>query len=161
MQNSSEVLTGLVVGRKRDGRCEYDPVLKQELVRRCLAPGVSVARMAMQHGINANLLRVWIMKSQGQSVISPLSDMAAKVPEISHAFVPVQIQASAAPTIQTPPTRMTRVQSSLPATLPMRIQVRLPNGVEVDLGETRLDELTGVMQILDLTRFHGRYELLH
>ena len=51
-------------------------------------------------------------------------------------------------TIQTPPTRMTRVQSSLPATLPMRIQVRLPNGVEVDLGETRLDELTGVMQIL-------------
>jgi hypothetical protein len=30
----------------------------------------------------------------------------------------------------------------------MRIQVRLPNGVEVDLGETRLDELTGVMQIL-------------
>jgi transposase len=148
MQNNSEVLTGLVVGRKRDGRCQYDPVLKQELVRRCLVPGVSVARMAMQHGINANLLRLWIMKSQGQSVISPPSDMPAKGPEISHAFVPVQLQASAAPTMQAPPARMARAQSSLPATLSMRMHVRLPNGVEVDLGEACLDDLTGVMQIL-------------
>jgi transposase-like protein len=148
MQNNSEVLTGLVVGRKRDGRCQYDPVLKQELVRRCLAPGVSVARMAMQHGINANLLRVWIMKSQGQRVISPLSDMPAKVLEISHPFVPVQIQAPAAPTRQAPPARLSCTQSSLPATLPMRMQVRLPNGVEVDLNEVRLDDLTGVMQML-------------
>jgi transposase len=60
MQNTSEVLTGLVVGHKRDGRCQYDPQVKQELVRRCIHPGVSVARIAMQHGVNANLLRVWI-----------------------------------------------------------------------------------------------------
>ncbi len=148
MQNHSEVLIGLVVGRKRDGRCQYDPVLKQELVRRCLAPGVSVARMAMQHGINANLLRIWIMKSQGQSVISSPSDMPAKVPEISHPFVPVQIQAPAAPTMQAPPARMTRAHSSLPATLPMHMQVRLSNGIEVDLNEVRLDNLTAVMQML-------------
>lgn len=50
--------------------------------------------------------------------------------------------------MQTIPTRMSRAQSSLPATLPMRMQVRLPNGVEVDLGEARLDDLTGVMQML-------------
>lgn len=118
MQNNTEVLIGLVVGRRRDGRCQYDPVLKQELVRRCLAPGVSVARMAMQHGIHANLLRIWIMKSQGQSVISPPLDMPAKVPDISHPFVPVQIQAPAAPTMQAPPARVSRAQSSLPATLP-------------------------------------------
>lgn len=148
MQNNSEVLSGLVVGHKRDGRCRYDPDVKQELVRRCLAPGVSVARMAMQHGINANLLRLWIMKSQGRSVISPQSGVPAKGQETSHAFVAVQIQAPGAPTMQTMPARLSRAQSSLPATLPLRMQVRLPNGVEVDLGEACLDDLTGVMQML-------------
>ena len=53
MQNNSEVLIGLVVGHKRDGRCRYDPQVKQDLIRQCMMPGVSVARMAMQHGINA------------------------------------------------------------------------------------------------------------
>jgi transposase len=148
MQNNSEVLSGLVVGHKRDGRCRYDPDVKQELVRRCMAPGVSVARMAMQHGINANLLRLWIMKSQERSVISPHPGVPAKGQEISHAFVPVQIQAPGAPTTQSVPARMSRAQSSLPATLPLRMQVRLPNGVEVDLGDARLDDLTGVMQML-------------
>lgn len=60
MENDSEVLSGLVLGRIRDGRCRYDPQVKQELVRRCLQPGVSVAAMAMRHGVNANLLRKWI-----------------------------------------------------------------------------------------------------
>lgn len=54
MQNNSEVLSGLVVGHKRDGRCRYDPQVKQELIRQCMMPGVSVARMAIQHRINAN-----------------------------------------------------------------------------------------------------------
>jgi hypothetical protein len=57
MENTAEVLSGLVLKRIRDGRCRYDPQVKQELVTRCLQPGVSVARMAMQHGVNANLLR--------------------------------------------------------------------------------------------------------
>ncbi len=50
--------------------------------------------------------------------------------------------------MQTMPARLSRAQSSLPATLPLRMQVRLPNGVEVDLGEACLDDLTGVMQML-------------
>jgi hypothetical protein len=50
MQRNSEVLNGLVVGHKRDGRCRYDPQVKQELVRQCMMPGVSVARMAMHLG---------------------------------------------------------------------------------------------------------------
>lgn len=50
----------LVVGRKRDGRHCYDPEAKRELVEACLRPGVSVAGMALEHGINANLLRKWI-----------------------------------------------------------------------------------------------------
>ena len=30
----------------------------------------------------------------------------------------------------------------------MRIQVQLPNGISVDLGQARMEELSGVMQML-------------
>jgi transposase len=41
--------------RRREHRAEF----KQELVARSLQPGVSVAAIAMEHGINANLLFGW------------------------------------------------------------------------------------------------------
>jgi hypothetical protein len=36
MQNNPVVLSGLVAGRIRDGRCRYDPQVKQELVGQCM-----------------------------------------------------------------------------------------------------------------------------
>ena len=50
----------LIAGHGRDGRCLYDPEAKRELVRICLQPGLSVAKVALEHGINANLLRKWV-----------------------------------------------------------------------------------------------------
>ena len=35
MNENTEVLSRLVVGHKRDGRCQYDPAAKQELIRQC------------------------------------------------------------------------------------------------------------------------------
>ena len=67
---NAELLARLVVGRKRDGRCTYDPLAKQALVGECLKPGVSVARVAMLYGLNANLLRTWIAKSSQPKVLS-------------------------------------------------------------------------------------------
>jgi transposase-like protein len=58
-----DVVPGLIKGYKSDGRCVYDAAAKRELVRRCHQPGISVAAMALAHGINANLLRAWITKS--------------------------------------------------------------------------------------------------
>lgn len=55
-----DVVPGLIRGHKRDGRCIYDRRAKQELVRRCRQPGVSVAAIALAHGLNANLVRKWI-----------------------------------------------------------------------------------------------------
>ena len=37
-------------------RCVYDKQAKPELVRRCQQPSVSVAALALAHGLNANLL---------------------------------------------------------------------------------------------------------
>ena len=59
-ERSIDVVPNLVRGQKRDGRCVYDRRAKQELVRRCQQPGVSVAATALAHGLNANLLRKWI-----------------------------------------------------------------------------------------------------
>ena len=60
MGHSMELVGNLVRGRKSNGRRVYHPAAKRELVRRCLEPGVSVAGLALAHGINANLLRKWI-----------------------------------------------------------------------------------------------------
>jgi transposase-like protein len=57
---TSELKARLIVGRKQDGRCVYDPKAKRELIEACMAPGVSVARLALDHGLNANLLRTWV-----------------------------------------------------------------------------------------------------
>ncbi len=58
-----DLVPGLVRGQKRNGRCVYDKQAKAELVRRCQQPGVSVAALALAHGLNANLLRKWITVS--------------------------------------------------------------------------------------------------
>lgn len=144
MQRNSELLNGLVVGQKRDGRCRYDPQLKQELIRQCMLPGVSVARMAMQHGINANLLRTWITKAQSSKAITVQRAVSEIAAQDVQAFVPVQVQAGAAVAM---PAKACGAASKSPL-VSMRIQVQLPNGIAVDLGQTRMEELSGVMQML-------------
>ncbi len=47
----------LVTWRKNDRRAVDDPQAKAEVVLACLKRGGSVARMALQCGIKANLLR--------------------------------------------------------------------------------------------------------
>jgi transposase len=46
----------------RNGRRRYEAASKERLVTACLEPGVSVSRLALEHGVNANLLRMWIKK---------------------------------------------------------------------------------------------------
>ena len=164
MQSNSEVLSGLVVGRMRDGRCRYDPQVKQELVGQCMLPGVSVARMAMQHGVNANLLRAWISKwktksqsSQAITVRRAVSETATWDVQEVPAFVPVQVEAvavsaaDASSAMTAMPTKACGAASksaAVSALVSMRIQVQLPNGISVDLGQARMQELSGVMQML-------------
>ena len=142
MEKDSEVLSGLVIGRLRDGRCRYDPQVKQELVRRCLQPGVSVARMAMQHGVNANLLRKWITQRQSRNAIA----VQTAAPQDSSAFLAVQL--SGAPNAgKAVPPKVPEAPSHA-VTQPMHLRVQLPNGVAVNLGATEVQDLLAVMQTL-------------
>lgn len=65
-ENNPELKTKLIVGHKRDGRCVYSEQGKHALVEACLRPGVSVAKMALSNGVNANLVRKWITEYQAQ-----------------------------------------------------------------------------------------------
>ena len=62
MGQAVDLVPNLVLGRKSNGRSRYDAVAKRELVLRCLQPGVSLAATALAHGLNANLLRKWVVK---------------------------------------------------------------------------------------------------
>ena len=65
-EHSGELIPNLVRSRKTNGRSVYDKAAKRELVRRCLQRGVSLARTALDHGINANLLRRWVRQQVGK-----------------------------------------------------------------------------------------------
>jgi len=76
-ENTSEIIENLVIGRKQDGRARYSKQAKRDLVEACLRPNVSVARMALVNGLNANLLRKWIMQYQTQEAFPIGGDQSA------------------------------------------------------------------------------------
>jgi len=123
-ENTTEIAKRLVIGHKRDGRNCYDPEVKRELVEACLRPGVSVARLAMQHGVNANLLRIWIGQYRKQR------ESSLAIPTPFSAFVPV-------------------VAAKMPA-LEHRAGplATLPNGVKLDLSGMTADALADVLNCL-------------
>jgi transposase len=61
-QKPAELVEGLIVKTGAYGRRTYSAQAKRILVQLCKAPGVSVAGLALAHGINANLLRRWIVR---------------------------------------------------------------------------------------------------
>lgn len=146
MENDSEVLSGLVVKRTRDGRCRYDPQIKQELVRRALQPGVSVAKLAMQHGVNANLLRKWINQRQHRSALAVQQTTSEMAPQNSPDFLAVRL--SGAPNAATAVSKKAPTAPSKAPAQSMQLHVQLPNGIAVDLGTNEMQDLRAVMQTL-------------
>ena len=149
MQVKTEVMRRLVLGRDRGGRCKYDPQAKTELIQECMKPGVSVARMAMQHGINANLLRAWITKVQSANAIAMQISPTEAALDTTQAFVPVMLETTVAPELQVNIAATAPQRQGKPTTTLLRIQIHLANAVTVDLGETRIDELSQVLQVLN------------
>ena len=59
-EKSADVVAGLVIKQGKNGRRSYSVPAKRALADLCRQSGVSVARTALTHGVNANLLRRWI-----------------------------------------------------------------------------------------------------
>lgn len=66
-------------------RRRYGPELKEQILAECAVPGTSVAKVALSHGINANIVHGWRkLARQGQPVEAPAPQ-----------FVPVTVAAAA------------------------------------------------------------------
>jgi transposase len=125
----------LVIGHKRDGRSIYDTQAKRELVQACRRPGVSLAKVARKCGINANVLSNWVRLHERSKVAAPAgSGEVVDMP--APAFVPVQLE----PTAQEQ------------AAFPVNVQVRLPNGVVVDMQGCELEHAGRLIEALGRMR---------
>ncbi|RYF55649.1 MAG: transposase [Comamonadaceae bacterium] len=54
-----------------NGKRRYTSAFKAWIVEQCLRPGVSLAGIALANGLNANLVRKWVGKRAGATVVSP------------------------------------------------------------------------------------------
>lgn len=124
MENKSRLSRTLVVGHRSNGRCRYDPEAKRELVEACLQPGISVARMALEHGINANLLRKWINQYREH-----VSSVPPSTPATRSAFAPVLTLAG-------------------PKSVDASLSVTLANGVKLELLGVGLTDLAPLLKCL-------------
>jgi transposase len=96
-------------------RRDHSPELKRQLVERALKPGASVAAIALEAGINANLLFTWRREQR---------DATATVP--AAALLPVNVEEPVTSAAQAAPPRS-------------------PSGtIEIDIGRARV-RLRGVV----------------
>ena len=79
---ASEVSSELGRRRRRMHSAEF----KARVVAACSAPGVSVAAVAMAHGVNANLARRWVVAAERRSGSGQLTTAAAP-----STFVPMML----------------------------------------------------------------------
>ncbi len=124
----------LVVGHKRDGRSVYDEAAKAELVELCLQPGVSVARLARECGVNANQVSRWLRERGQQRKRAAVSRSVQVAPP----FVEVPVRSVPAE----------RATLEVDEACNMKLQARLPNGITVELCSVGLHQLAEVLQTL-------------
>lgn len=149
MEDDDQKLRVRLVGR--DGRRRYDPASREHLVAACLEPGVSVSRLALAHGVNANLLRKWIKKAKQVPV----------PPSPPPAFIPVQIEStsdrallrqSSMAAVDLPGTcdgvGGSTSKGAAPFSSPAKVSASLPNGVKLTLESGDFDALTAIIGAL-------------
>ncbi|SAL07065.1 transposase IS3/IS911 family protein [Caballeronia calidae] len=153
MPEDSTLKERLVTGFERDGRRRrFDPQVKRELVQACLRPGVSVARIALEHGLNANLLRRWISQYESQTCSDDVVRDGAQQTE--PAFVPVvapDISRRNAAVVGCEPREML---APVQAMATSRLVAELPNGVVLRLECDSHDSALVTAMVDTLGRSH-------
>jgi transposase len=71
-------------------RRNHSPALKAQILAECAAPGASVAKVAMSHGVNANVVHSWRRLARGQADASRTRSAAD-----AGAFVALAFEAAA------------------------------------------------------------------
>lgn len=87
---------------QRRRRRRHSAEFKAQVVAACRGPGVSIAAMALEHRLNANLLRRWVTEAEGNGeagLIAAGNGSQTPIPA-SAAFVPVELPRSSVTTAQ-------------------------------------------------------------
>lgn len=81
----------MTTDKKKRSRRNHTPALKAQILAECAAPGTSVAKVAMAHGINANIVHGWRKLAREQGLAPTSAPVATKV--VAPTFVPLAIEA--------------------------------------------------------------------
>lgn len=81
-----------LLGRRR--RRRHSAEFKAAVIEECLRPGVSIAAVALAHGLNANMLRKWVIDGEHR-LATPAPAPAPETPSAPPTFVPLALPAPA------------------------------------------------------------------
>jgi transposase len=91
--NTSEQAISMVRRRRR----RHSAAFKADAVAACLQPGVSIAAVALSRGLNANLLRRWLVEAERTGTL-PVRRESAPI-ESGGGFVPVALPTALGETV--------------------------------------------------------------
>lgn len=79
------------VPERRVRRRRYSDEFKASVIAQCMRPGVSIARIALEHELNANLLRRWVTNAERAAssggALAVGTAMRLGVDPVGHQFV--------------------------------------------------------------------------
>jgi transposase len=80
-----------MASESRPRRKRHSAELKAQILAECAVPGASVARVAMSHGINANVVHRWrqLVREGGSTLVKV--PMATALSTAADGFVPVAV----------------------------------------------------------------------
>jgi transposase len=84
---------------QRRRRRRHSTEFKARVVAACRTPGVSIAAVALEHRLNANLLRRWVVEEERAREAGLIAAGNGSI-GVDAAFVPVEIAAPAVATAQ-------------------------------------------------------------
>ncbi|WP_095445549.1 IS66-like element accessory protein TnpA [Ochrobactrum quorumnocens] len=137
----------------RQGNHHYDREWKKQVVAVALEPGTSLSRVAIDHGINTNLVRKWVRKHKEAQM-----DTLQPSPPLGSAFIPVRVESAAddvvtrsdRPRALALKSRNSGEMRPTPAKIASfssvaRLTVSLPNGIKLSLECDDVRALTAVI----------------
>ncbi|WP_227898098.1 transposase [Escherichia coli] len=78
----SDMQKNVTPGRRK-GCPNYPPEFKQQLVAASCEPGISISKLALENGINANLLFKWRQQCREGKLLLPSSESPQLLPVMS------------------------------------------------------------------------------
>ncbi len=83
-----------LMGRRH--RRRHSAEFKTAVIQECMKPGVSMAAVALAHGLNATMVRKWVVEAEHNTAPSLPAGEAAVPRPVDVGFVPLALPAPAA-----------------------------------------------------------------